>query len=207
LGGTGSGRYERYGAKRTTSSYDTLDVRWLSRKGLLRSGVAATITFSRNNVVRSSVGFSTDSDGSRVTYRSANKATEPYNVDQRISLSSTACHLGGERNWFSCPKCFRRVAILYCGRIVGCRTCLNLSYQSQNESGLDRMLRKGQKLNQALGSDTWFLKSGTERRPKGMHRRTYKRKSAEVDRIRHRALGGFSRYADNLNANLAKNTR
>jgi hypothetical protein len=56
-------------------------------------------------------------------------------------IVSTRCHYGGRRWLFNCPfidndhVCNRRVGILYFGKgnSFGCRHCLNLTYESQNE--------------------------------------------------------------------------
>lgn len=49
-----------------------------------------------------------------------------------ISFTTTKCHLGGERFWFTC-KCGKRVGVLYVsGDEFRCRKCLNLTYHSQN---------------------------------------------------------------------------
>src|SRR5438094_5573832 len=34
---------------------------------------------------------------------------------QHVRISWTPCHLGGERPWFHCPGCSRRIARLYWG--------------------------------------------------------------------------------------------
>lgn len=198
MGGCGSGKYYRWNAKRTTSNLDALDIRWLSRKGLLEKGANATVSFSTNGIQQSSVGFSVDEKACRIRYRSTSKVNDQYNVDQRIVLLSTPCNLGGERMWFQCPtfNCNRRVAILYCGRTVACRTCLRLSYKSQNESSLDRKLRKGQKLYRSMGRNRWWLTDQSASRPKGMHRATYVRKSVVLGNMRSQALGAFSNYIE-----------
>jgi hypothetical protein len=70
-----------------------------------------------------------DPDGSRESF------------EYRIALTTTPCFFGGERFWFSCPfqrngsQCERRVGVLYMGeRYFGCRKCLNLAYESQQET-------------------------------------------------------------------------
>ncbi len=49
-----------------------------------------------------------------------------------INLVQTSCHYGSERHWFECPKCNRRVGVVYFGeKVIGCRTCLGLGYFTQ----------------------------------------------------------------------------
>ena len=67
----------------------------------------------------------------------------------QIELVTTRPHLGGERPWFVCPNCDRRVGKLY-GRPelkgFACRICLKLVYYSQYRKGpswaLARVLRR-----------------------------------------------------------------
>ena len=69
-----------------------------------------------------------------------------------VSLTSTPCYLGGERIWFLCPDCNRRVGVLYVdGHQVSCRHCLRLTYSCQREQPFDRAIRRKQKLNTRLG--------------------------------------------------------
>jgi hypothetical protein len=51
-----------------------------------------------------------------------------------IELSATRTRFGGERLWFTCPGCKRRVGCLYRGAngaTLGCRVCLGLIYRNQ----------------------------------------------------------------------------
>jgi hypothetical protein len=53
-----------------------------------------------------------------------------------IEYTSTKCHFGGERFWFICPYCSRRVSKLYLppsGDYYACRKCHNLTYESCKE--------------------------------------------------------------------------
>lgn len=49
-----------------------------------------------------------------------------------IELVTTPCPFGGRRFWFICPKCKKRVSVLYKHyKNIWCRTCNNLTYISQ----------------------------------------------------------------------------
>ncbi len=57
-----------------------------------------------------------------------------------VNLVTTPCFFGGHHFWFSCPLlrdeslCAKRVGVLYMGeRYFGCRGCLDLAYESQQE--------------------------------------------------------------------------
>lgn len=100
-------------------------------------------------------------------------------VECVVQLTTTRCNLGGERFWFYCPNCNRRTGSIF---IVGppfqCRVCLRLRYQSQRESHGMRLLAKAIRLRKRFGGtrDAWSFRS----KPKGMHRRTYKRLIAKL---------------------------
>jgi hypothetical protein len=74
---------------------------------------------------------------------------------------STLYH-GGERLWFLCPHCGKRVAVLYgSGARFLCRHCYTLPYGCQNKTYMDRMMRKARKIRAHLGAseslmEPWF---------------------------------------------------
>lgn len=52
-------------------------------------------------------------------------------LNQEIGITYTPCNFGGQRFWFVCPQCERRVGVLYKGPIsetILCRKCHGLSY-------------------------------------------------------------------------------
>lgn len=113
-----------------------LDVRTLSRTGVLVSGGHA------------SVALSYGSDELQVEVNAAPPLVLlairlPGGSTLRptmIFLESTRCNLGGSRAWWRCPACARRTAILY--RTGGlwscrwvCRKCTGFLYRSQQETG------------------------------------------------------------------------
>lgn len=110
-----------------------------------------------------SIGYS--SDGTRVTLTFTLNG-EP--MRQLVPIMMTGCNYGGRRYWFACPRCNRRVALLFlrnCG--FACRKCNRIVYASQSEDALGRTWRKQSKIERRLGND-W-------QRPKGMHRATHER--------------------------------
>ncbi len=67
-------------------------------------------------------------------------------IINKILLLKTKCYFGGFRYWFECPiyrnkkLCKRRIRILYRkDDSWGCRRCHNLTYSSQNLSGIDKI--------------------------------------------------------------------
>lgn len=75
-----------------------------------------------------------------------NETGEKKDFDYKIPLTTTPCHYGGKRYWFTCPMyknqvyCGRRVGTLYKnGDYFACRHCYNLTYESRNLSGRYKM--------------------------------------------------------------------
>lgn len=90
------------------------------------------------------------------------------NVAERLMLVKTACAYGGARQWFACPWCTRRVAVLNLRRgYFACRCFQRVAYSSQSEDDIDRLWRKRNKIEGRLG--------GHWRQPKGIRQHTYDR--------------------------------
>src|SRR5690606_23739442 len=105
----------------------------------------------------------------------------------------TACHFGGRRPWFSCPKCGRRTGIMYLWYIPRCRKCAQLVYASQSEDAVNRSWRHTTKLEARLAGGK---EKRDFRRPKGMHLDTYRRLMrayVQEQTNRDEALIGFAR--------------
>lgn len=97
-------------------------------------------------------------------------------TSQRVRVSWTKVHLGGERPWMHCTYCEARAARLYKG-LAGylCRACLgNPAYATQGLSAQGRAHYKACKLRLSLGGDA-RLTMPFPKRPRGMHRGTYAR--------------------------------
>ena len=91
-----------------------------------------------------------------------------------VPVSWTACNYGGRRPWFHCPKCSRRVSILYPaspGYHLRCRRCSGLLYEAQRMSRPSRLQRRQDQLNGRIikGEDGWKYK------PPRMHWSTFHR--------------------------------
>ena len=104
-------------------------------------------------------------------------------VEQRVQTQTSPCHLGGERRWFTCPRCSKRVAVIYTpGRYFACRQCCGLGYATQKEGAGDRASSRANKLRKRLGWEAGIL-NGNGVKSKGMHWTTYNRLKAEHDRL------------------------
>jgi hypothetical protein len=169
-----------------------VDVRYLRRNGLLQHGASCSLSWMsargeslgsielRMLPQRAAVAFS---------YRIQRGGGEWESVLEHADLVTTACFLGGERQWFICPgpDCGRRVAILYVGRALRCRRCNGLTYQSQRDNDMTRLATKAQNIRWRLGGNA-SLYSVFPPRPKGMHWSTYARLHAEESEANYGSL-------------------
>jgi hypothetical protein len=114
-------------------------------------------------------------------------ASEWKSIEQRVPITWTACHLGGQRPWFICSVhsgsryCGRRVAVLDgAGELFACRRCHGLAYGSQQETPMHRALTQAQKIRMRLGGSA-SLSDLFPEKPGRMHWRTYRRLRARAE--------------------------
>ena len=190
MGGWGSGR--RRDSKRAQETVKRIDIRFMHQQGLIqrREGFGVTgfgsLSWSCNGRPTGSVGYEVTDYGLILNYHYAGPHdTDMHPVQQTIRFDRTPCHYGGERLWFLCPRCPRRVLVVYgAGREFCCRHCYRLNYASQHERFGDRMQRKARRIRRRLkASDNLF--EGYQK-PKGMHWRTFQR----LQRIERAANNG-----------------
>src|SRR4051812_39674498 len=121
MGGFGSGRGERVSVVRrlTLAALGRLDVRRLQRAGALDGTEHWTI-------IRQGRGWRLPT----VICQDGTLVLAPWYGDRAVlALDWTACHYGGTRPWLRCPRCARRVAVLYVRYAVFlCRHCARLPY-------------------------------------------------------------------------------
>lgn len=143
-----------------------VDVREWARRGRLNGAGSFSWSWHRGGEPSGSIGVWVDSPDT-LTFRYALTVNgEQQSIAQKVNLTRTPCPLGGIRQWFSCPRCARRVALLYLrGGRFACRHCQHVAHASQSEDALARLWRKQSKIEARLG-EHW-------RRPKGMRRGTY----------------------------------
>jgi hypothetical protein len=209
LGGLGSGNWYRAGKKTTTGECHGVDVRYLHREGLLKSGRWFSLRWSRAGKETGSIRGVVEGSGKPerviLSYRQRRGMTDEWkDVREPVDLSWTACNYGGKRPWFICPgvvngvACGRRVAVLYGpGEYFLCRHCHDLTYESQREGKMYRALHKAQGIRERLGGSANMTLSFPER-PKGMHHKTYRRLREEHDEAQMIELMGMSKWLDKL---------
>jgi len=181
MGGCGSGSWSRWGRKATTDEVKRIDIRFLKKQGWLIPGVHGKLSWSCGGQPSGSVNYQVKPDELILNYAYRTSGEEWSPFTETVQLDKTPCHYGGYRQWFLCPHCRRRVVVLYgAGIRFLCRKCNILTYASQNEDALSRMMRKSGKVRsqlEGLDSDGFISK------PKGMHWKTFNRLVAENDSI------------------------
>lgn len=176
MGGIGSGDWCRWDSKATIEDGLKIDIFYLRKQGVLKhSGATGNLSWSRDGKEQGVISFGVGTDRLVLMYSHSKYGGERQEVKETIMFDRTSCNYGGERVWFLCPECEKRVAVLYCasGRFL-CRHCNNLPYTSQNETHMDRMRRKAGKIRHNLGASQDLTVPVWEK-PKGMHWKTFNR--------------------------------
>lgn len=177
--------------KAATEDYRALDVRSLNRDGALVPGWRGNwCWWTSSGEKRASIGLEVESlEAVRLRYQAATQG-QTETKDYPVRLEWTPCHLGGERPWFLCPCCARRVAKLYGGVLFACRHCMRLNYTTQQANKRDLAADRSWKLRRALGCTEGFLSIPAEfiSKPKGMHWQTFNKKIEQLKRVDNRAL-------------------
>ena len=180
MGGRRSGRRSGFGGGPETGRSMPLDIRKITRNRPLVPGTGFSCEWLVCDRPVSSSYIDVESDGLVLSYR--RKSTGEV-VDQRVQVETTACHFGGQRNWFTCPSCSKRVAVLYApSRYFACRQCGGLGYATQKEGAGDRASTKADKLRKRLGWEAGIF-NGNGGKPNGMHWKTYWRLKSHHDAL------------------------
>lgn len=164
----------------------SIDARRWAREGILQTGRSGGWAWTDPDTGKqlASIGYEVTSGALTLIY-----TMDGNPMRQHVPLLATGCNYGGQRYWFGCPWCGRRVAILYLrNRGFACRKCNRIAYASQSEDELGRTWRKQSKIERRLGD--------VLERPKGMHRTTQERMLdviAECEERRDAGLAAFMR--------------
>jgi hypothetical protein len=148
-----------FGGRTTCESCISIDVRRWHREGKLDPGLSFSFSWTYGGEPAGRISVRTEADAVVLMYRARSwRDIEWKSIPQRVPITWTACHLGGQRPWFVCPGfsdgqyCGRRVALLYGnGQLFACRYCYGLTYASQREAFHLRGLSKAQKIRMRLG--------------------------------------------------------
>ena len=182
MGGHGSGRRRSYSGKPETDDCCPLDIRKLNRRGLLVPGSRFSWQWTVGQRVAFVIALRVDGQGLVLMYR---PSSSDVIVEQQVQIERTSCRFGGQRPWFTCPRCDRRVAVLYApARQFACRQCGRLAYGSQKESAGGRALRQADAIRKRLGWRAGII-HGPGYKPKGMHWKTFERLERHHDELSH----------------------
>jgi hypothetical protein len=160
-----------------------IDVRRWGSEGRLNPGQTFPCSWACDGEPFGTIGVRIEPTSAILSFRARSwDSLEWQNVEQRVPIVWTACHLGGGRPWFRCTAysngqyCGRRVAKLYLGGslLFACRRCYGLAYASQLESSRYRGVLRAQRIRMSLGGSP-NLFDAFPSRPKGMHRSRYNR--------------------------------
>jgi len=165
----------RAGTKRSTGNMHRLDVRKLHHGGLLTPGRSFNWQWSRNGNVLASIGVTVDATNSvTLDYRSKQQGGEWQDKRYQVLIGWTACNYGGNRPWWLCPCCGRRVAVLWGDSTYACRHCQQINYESTRTTESSKPFERADKLRRRLG---WVpgVAYGIGDKPRGMHTKTYLR--------------------------------
>ena len=185
MGGLGSGRT---GEKTLTSQMTELDVRFLHRNGFNKKVARLTSNQQLESKDESGkVHIRVNAQQMSIDYFYMKYSGERHPICNIIKFDWTSCHFGGHRLWFLCPKCGRRVGILYSGKHYYCRICRNLAYPSENEPKPNRMFRKANKIRRRLNSQPG-VQNKIWSKPKGMHQKTFDRLFQQVRRLENEGV-------------------
>jgi hypothetical protein len=166
MGGFNSGRKA---GKGTTEGRNTLDVRKCQRDGVLIPGTQFESSWTRNGQPSGAITVQVHDNSVSLIYRHGGDTDLNYPV----RIERTPCNYGGERVWWLCPCCGRRVALLFAGKVFSCRHCLDLTYESTRTATDSKPYERADRLRNRLG---WCagIANGPGDRPKGMHERTFR---------------------------------
>ena len=187
MGGSGSGSWIRWNSKIIAESQYAIDIRWMKNSGLLTPGTIGSMSWESRRKQTGSIAYRVEEDRLLLVYRNKYIDGEWESVEDSIFFTWTSCNYGGWRQWFLCPKCNRRVALVYGGKYYRCRHCHNLTYASQQENISDRLMRRSRKIRKKMGGGNNLLEPFPSKR-QNMHWDTYWRLRIEAEQASIRSL-------------------
>lgn len=173
--------------KRSTDNMHRLDIRRIARDGLLTPGKSFNWQWTRSGAVVASIGVTVDTANSvTLDYRSK-QGGDWQDKRYQVTVSWTACNYGGNRPWWHCPCCGRRVAVLWGGSVYACRHCQQINYESTRTTESSKPFERADKLRKRLGWPAGIA-YGPGIKPKGMHWTTFER---QLDKLNQHCADAF----------------
>jgi hypothetical protein len=150
MGGSGSGAPRR---RRIAEETWRIDVRRWRRLGYLKRPAAFSWQWSQGGEVTSSITVMTSQEAITLAY-TVDPEGDARDVRERIVLDRIDCRFGGAREYFRCPRCWRRGEVLYwaAGRFI-CRKCARIGYAIENLEKQWRADRRYRQLESRLNED------------------------------------------------------
>jgi hypothetical protein len=142
---------QRRGPRDTVDRYLALDIRKLDRLHLSPDKLNVVHLEHGNEKVGSIMVEVLENGNIVLQYSTEEREELTSPTFQPITISRSPCKSGGERRWFLCPRCDRRVAILYSKPYFKCRHCLGLPYASQRQLAAIRRLSQVVQQRRKLG--------------------------------------------------------
>jgi hypothetical protein len=143
-----------------------IDIRRWHREGQLRRRYDFVWQWTSDGEVAGSISVMVSDDSIRLSYTVGDGYGGRRDASQTIITSSTPCHYGGSRPWFTCPVCRNRAGVLFLrGGRFACRKCQRVSYRSQSGSVTDRIAARFHKLDALVmgGKPKWQRQATRDR--------------------------------------------
>jgi hypothetical protein len=163
----------------TTAGRLPLRINDLRKAGKLVEGNVWNWVWSREGQELASIMGRTEANRIILTYKTQREGGDWLDVCHAVWLARIDCNYGGQRLYFLCPGCGRRISVLYSSdSVFACRKCLRLNYACQRQRKADRCWRRAHKLRLRIGGDATL--PAYHEKPKGMYWRTFERLRKEA---------------------------
>jgi hypothetical protein len=179
MGGFGSGGHNR--RRDALEGRNRLSIGTLKRRGLLRAGALASMSWKDNwDRPTGSIAVTGGDAAVTLSYSVRRDESEAWRqVEDRIELTRAPRPFGGAQDYFLCSRCSRRVSELAFGEErFACRSCLGLVHRSSQQGPTDRAQSRASKLRIRLGAEPGF--ENAYGRPKHMRHATFERLDAQI---------------------------
>jgi len=167
-----------------------LDVRALHRQRKLVVGNSFICTWKCGGRIAAQIDVEIRRNSLVLRFARTTTLNVPESVESVLSFASTPCNFGGERRWLRCPKCNRRIGVIYgVGGIFQCRGCHDLAYPSQHKrpNPSDRARERAQAIWMRLGASANLFEPFPAK-PKWMRWPTYWRLRSTASEDAHHSL-------------------
>lgn len=190
--------------KLTTAEVCSLDIKCINIKR--RVSFSGTISWNKSSTI--SIKKMNEDKVVFQYINTINGIAKDYNY--KVGLDYTTCNYGGERAWFICPDCWKRVRKLYLKRgVFKCRNCQNLNYIIQQEDKRDYIMRsidhKMYKIQDRLKTKRDWENVFRIEKPKWMHYKTYYKLISELNDLYIQRNKAFIRILRGYKTGALKN--